>query len=600
MCGIAGVLTPDRGAAALTGAVSSMLAAIRHRGPDDEGTWSAASGQAAFAHARLSIIDLSPAGRQPMVTSDGRFTVTFNGEIYNFMELRRSLERRGVRFQTRSDTEVILRAYEADGPSCFAALRGMFALALWDERDRTCVLARDRFGIKPCYYHSSPQRLVFASEIRALLASRLVPRDLDADGVFGYLRTGSVPEPHTMLKGVRCLEPGHYAIWRNGELAATPYWELKFGASGGSYEDHVAVTREALLDAVEHHFVSDTPVGVFLSGGIDSTVLVALATAIGRKGVHTFSVSFPGLPEDEGAAARRTAEHFQTTHAEWAIDAITGRQLFANFLRVADQPSIDGLNTLAVSKFARDRGMKVVLSGLGGDELFAGYPSFDEVPRLAGWNRALSLTGPLRRAAGRGIERTASDPRWRRVGDLLSQPPDLFSAYTTFRGVFTRAEARRLVERYTTAGATPLCLPHAPEADDPTVRDRVSRLELSRYMRNQPLRDSDTMSMAYGLELRVPFLDGPLVDTVARIPARDRLRAGKQLLLSAVPEVPDWVAGMPKRGFIFPFERWMADEWRETFAGLDRDCPVPTQTWYRKWCVFVLDRWVERLGSVHG
>jgi asparagine synthase (glutamine-hydrolysing) len=315
--------------------------------------------------------------------------------------------------------------------------------------------------------------------------------------------------------------------------------------------------------------------------------------------VHTFSLAFPGLPEDEGTTARRTAEHFKTTHAEWAIDGITGKQLFANFLRVADQPSIDGLNTLAVSKFARDRGMKVVLSGLGGDEIFAGYPSFDEVPRLAGWNRALSLTGPLRRAAGWGIERTASDPRWRRVGDLLSQPPDLINAYTTFRGVFTRAEARRLVERYASVGDDTLCLPRAAEADDPTIRDRISRLELTRYMRNQPLRDSDTMSMAFGLELRVPFLDGPLIETVARIPARDRLRAGKQLLLSAVPEVPAWVAGMPKRGFMFPFERWMADEWRETFAGLDRDCPVPTQTWYRKWCVFVLDRWVERLGSVH-
>jgi len=593
MCGIAGIMTKDQGAAGLDGILARMGSAIAHRDPDDSGRWCAASGHAAFAHARLSIIDLSPAGHQPMSTPDGRFTITYNGEIYNFRELRRALEQRGVVFATRTDTEVILRAYEADGVNCFAQFRGMFALALWDERERTGVVARDRFGIKPFYYCATAERLVFASELRALMASGLVPRDLDPGAIYGFLRTGSVPEPLTMLQGTRCLEAGHYAIWKDGRLATQPYWTLCFSSDKAPGDEPAAMTRSALLDSVEHHFVSDTPVGVFLSGGVDSTALVALATATGRTNLNTFSISFPGLPDDEGPIARRTAEHFGTTHADWAIDASTGKAMFANFLEAVDQPSIDGLNTMVVSRFARDRGMKVVLSGLGGDELFAGYPSFTEVPRLATWNRWLSMTGPLRRAAGRGIEKTSSDPRWRRVGDLLSHRPTLVNAYETFRGIYTRAESLAITQRYV-PGAGPFDeSADAPEA--PTAADRISQLELTRYMRNQLLRDSDTMSMSVGLELRVPFLDGPLVEAMVRIPAHHRLRAGKRLLLSAVPEIPPWVAGQRKRGFMFPIERWLADEWRDMFVELEHTSPVPAQTWYRKWCAFALDNWVQRM-----
>jgi asparagine synthase (glutamine-hydrolysing) len=442
-------------------------------------------------------------------------------------------------------------------------------------------------------YHLNADRLTFASEVRALLASGLVPKAIDPDGLYGYFRTGTVPEPRTLVKDVCCLAAGHYAVWKDGVLTPRRYWDLRFAESGTAAADYVATARAAMLDSVAHHFVSDRPVGIFLSGGVDSTALVALATRIGQRDLHTFSLAFPGLPNDESAIARRTAAHFGTTHAEWAVDAGTGRQLFNDFLAAADQPSIDGLNTFAVSKFASQRGMKVVLSGLGGDELFAGYRSFDEVPAMSAWNARLSHTGPLRVAAGRALERHASDPRWRRVGDLLQQDPSLANAYAAFRGVFTRSEAARLVEAY--AGAAPSAAGEERDrsADDPSPRDAISRLEMTRYMRNQPLRDSDTMSMAWGLELRVPFLDGPLVDTLAGIPAGVRLQPRKRLLLQAVPEVPEWVASQPKRGFMFPFQEWLTGEWRDLFAPIDRTCPVPTETWYRKWCVFVFDRWAR-------
>lgn len=594
MCGIAGVLNVAGHAARLTASLDAMRASLRHRGPDDEGSWSAPDGAAAFVHTRLSILDPTPAGHQPMSIAGGRFTITFNGEILNFLELRRSLEQRGVTFQTRTDTEVVLRAYEADGPACVEQLRGMFAFALWDARERTCLMARDRFGIKPFYYHADATQLVFASEVRTLIGSGLVPCDLDPEGVYGYFRTGTVPEPRTLLRGVTCLGAGQYAVWRDGAVTPRCYWDLHFDARTMTDAEAVEQTRHALLDSVEHHFISDVPVGIFLSGGVDSTALVALATAAGRTDLRTFSLSFPGSAHDEGPVARRTAAHFGTRHQDWAIDGRIAKDLFALCLQAADQPSIDGLNTFAVSKFARDGGVKVVLSGLGGDELFGGYKSFDAIPRLASWNRRLDHAGPLRAALGRGIERMAGTSRWRRLGDLLAQPPALSTVYETFRGIYTRAEARTLAERY--AGAVPAGPGPAEEfRRDPTPRDTVSRLELTRYMRNQPLRDADTMSMAWGLELRVPFLDPFVVSTLSAIPAAQRLRPHKALLLDAVPEVPEWVANQPKRGFMFPFQQWLDDEWRDVFVEIDRTSPVPTETWYRKWCVFVLDRWIDGL-----
>jgi len=594
MCGIAGILGSGPLDDAARQAVPVMLRALRHRGPDDSGMWTAPGGHAALAHARLSIIDLSPAGHQPMSTPDGRLTIVFNGEIYNHRGLRTDLEARGVAFRSNSDTEVILRAYEAYGTECVAKLRGMFAFALWDERERSCLFARDAFGIKPLYLAERDGRLIFASEVRALIASGLVSRELDPVGVNGYFRTGSVPEPRTLLKDVRCLPAGHWARWRAGRLDARRYWTLDFMPGEQATATAVSATRGALLDSVSHHFISDVPVGVFLSGGIDSTALVALARAVGRTELHTYSITFPDAPNDEGALARRTAAHFGTTHHEWPLNAAAGMGLFQQFLAAMDQPSIDGLNTFTVSKFAREQGMKVVLSGLGGDELFGGYKSFREVPRLARLNRLLRRTGPVRAVAQAALGRARRAPL-RRLGEMLGQPARLDTAYAALRGTFTPAEAAALTQ-HVTGQPAPMEASEEIEFSDPTPEDTVSRLELTRYMRNQLLRDSDVMSMAHGLELRVPFLDLTLFDTVSRIPAAIRLRRGKQLLLEAVPEIPPWIAQQPKRGFSFPFEKWLASDWRDTFAELERTSPVPLQTWYRKWAVFALSHWLKRAG----
>jgi len=592
MCGIAGILTTDHGAPDLRARAEAMQRALAHRGPDDRGVWRSCTGQAVFAHTRLAILDPTPAGRQPMSIDNARLTITFNGEIYNFVELRRELEGRGAVFHSRTDTEVVLRAYDAYGDACVERLRGMFAFAIWDERERRCLLARDRFGIKPLYYSPGDRRLLFASEVRAVVASGLIAPAVDASAAYEYFRAGTVPEPHTLVAGVKCLEAGHFAVWHGGALADTTYFDLSFtcGASSG---DAAAATREALIDSVAHHFASDVPVGIFLSGGVDSTALLALARETGHREVRALTMAMPGSANDESALARRTAQHFGVRHDVCEVDGASATGLFADYLAAMDQPSIDGMNTLAVSQLARSCGMKVMLSGLGADELFGGYPSIQAVPKFAAWNRRLAATGPLRTIVGGLFERLA-DPRWRRIGDLLGEEPGLSTSYAAFRGIFTRAEARALTHQFVSTEPDEARRPvHAPV--DPTPQDGACRLEMTRYLRNQLLRDADVMSMACGVEVRVPFIDPLVVGTVTAIPQRARLRASKALLRQAVPEIPEWIATQPKRGFMFPMEHWLRGPWDRVFAETDARSPVPTGTWYRKWCVRAFEVWLERL-----
>lgn len=545
-------------------------------------------------HTRLSVLDPTPAGHQPMTVAGDRFTITYNGEIYNFKALRDSLMRSGVAFRSATDTEVILRLYEAEGPSFVERLRGMFALAIWDERERTCFLARDRFGIKPLYYHHGRGVLTFASEVRALLAAG-VPASVDAGAAYQYFRTGSVPEPLTLIEDVRALEAGHYLEWRDGHIAIRKYWEVTFPDADPGV-DAAAITREALLDSVSHHFVSDVPVGIFLSGGMDSTALVALARSQRAGELRTFSLAFPGTPIDEGPDARRTASQFQTTHHEFTLDAQAAKALFDQFLAAADQPSIDGFNTFVVCHFARQHDTKVVLSGLGGDELFGGYPSFRNVPRLARIGQVAQFGGALSAAAIR-IAGGVYGSRIGRLSDLLDGPSTLEHAYAVFRGIYAHNEALALTEHYVGKPAASEESPGAPVAD-PTLEDGVSRLELTKYMRNQLLRDSDVMSMASGVEVRVPFIDSVLFERLSRLPADQRLEQGKALLYRAVPEIPESVARRPKRGFVLPLDRWLEDDWdnAQDTAGVPG---VAVDTWYRKLSILAFERWLQRLVPQH-
>jgi asparagine synthase (glutamine-hydrolysing) len=595
MCGIAGIVSSQLAREELRARLVAMRDRLRHRGPDDEGEYLHLEAGTALAHTRLAILDLTSDGHQPMASNDGRYIIVFNGEIYNFRELRGQLEKLGEQFRTQSDTEVLLRLYQREGATCVNRLDGMFAFAVWDRVEETCFLARDPLGIKPLYYWCQGETLAFASEMRALLAAGLGPKQICARALYGYLLYGSVQEPLTLVEDVAALPAGHTMLWKRGGRHTHSYWHLQFGSEPIEPREAIAITRSALEDSIRRHFVSDVPVGIFLSGGLDSTALVALAKACGFDRPKTLCISFDDQAYNEGNIAAETAEHFGTDHHDWRMTADEGRRLIGEFLNHIDQPSNDGFNTYCVAKFAHDQGLKVVLSGVGGDELFGSYSSFQMVPKLTAWHRRL---GAARGLAGVVCERLAKQQRYRRLSTFLTTPGHVADAYWAVRGFFTPGEAQELVK---------LCVgkefngeaPELPESStngQPTMGDEISFLEMTRYMGNQLLRDSDVMSMAWGLELRTPLVDRKLMDTVGRIPAAERLASGKRLLLDAVPEIPSHLIARPKRGFRFPFDQWIGEQWRDMFVEIDRAMPVKLTTWYRHWCLFTLNYFLHKNG----
>ena len=586
-------------------------------------------GHIGFAHTRLSILDLSPLGHQPMQDPATGSWIVFNGEIYNFRDLRRELESAGVGFRSQSDTEVILAAYRVWGEGCLSRLRGMFAFALWDAPQKRLLLARDPMGIKPLYYFQTETVFLFASEVRTLLQTGLVPRKPDSTGVLSYLAFGSVYEPWTIIEGVSPVLPGHVLILEKGTVTSREYWNPLRQAGGRDLGEEPSPDRHAatdrlpaiLRDAVLSHLVSDVPVGVFLSGGIDSSSLVAILSHNGVR-ANTFSLVFGEEEFDEGQYSRAVARRFGTDHHEIPVSPDDTLPLLPDALRAMDQPTIDGINTYLVSAKTRAAGLKVALTGLGADEMFAGYSNFRRVPqmeRVAAWSSHLpsfarrALAGSASVFAGHG-------DRNRKLAELAAGGDSIAHPYFLMRMLFGPGERKALFasEDYEATERELAAVLQRSIAEskhlDPV--NRVSYLEACCYMKNTLLRDSDFMSMALGLELRVPFLDRALVETCFRIPGREKLRGSlpKGLLLASLgAELPTEIVNRPKRGFTFPFERWLRAEMKsvveKTLLGKENS-PAPLNheavgqtwkrflvgetSWSRPWSLFVLQRWCEQ------
>lgn len=597
MCGLAGILknTPSSHDEHLAEALDSMLAALRHRGPDGEGKLICSNGIAFLAHTRLSIIDLSESGQQPMESASKRFTIVFNGEIFNYRELRESLVAKGYRFTSQSDTEVILSLYQEYGPECVSMLRGMFAFLIWDSKLESAFAARDPLGIKPFYFGFDDQKnFLFASELKVLQASKLVSSEVSSAGLFSFLKQGTVSEPSTMLETCHLLQAGHFLTWSAGKVSRKKYWQPDFRCREVSYVQAVAKTRAALEDSVRAHLVSDVPVGLFLSGGIDSCAVLALASQASDTPINTYSIAFEDPEWNEGDLAAKVAAHFGANHTELVLTDKAAQPLFDEFLEAVDQPTIDGFNTYCVSKLAKNNDEKVVMSGLGGDELFRGYASFEQVPKMS---RYAKLAYPLKwfESLIMLIAPSAAQPKLARVFDSINANGDPEQTYQSFRGVFSKQEASRLLKTYFPSSN------HNPQFNakddgllDLNTLDRISALEISQYMRNQLLRDSDVMSMACGLELRVPLVDRALYDAVTSIPTKHRLQAGKKLLVDAVPEIPKWVVNQPKRGFRFPFDQWFSQRWADKKPSQSIPTEITLKPWYRRWSLLVLDHWLEK------
>ncbi|HEV8577577.1 MAG TPA: asparagine synthase (glutamine-hydrolyzing) [Thermoanaerobaculia bacterium] len=563
MCGINGILRLSAAAPPIDREeLIRTRDAMTSRGPDGFGAWISDDGRAALASRRLAILDLSAAGAQPMASEDGRFHIVLNGEIYNFLELRQQMESARVRFRSRSDTETVLALYAREGPAMLSRLRGMYGLAIWDDLEKTLLLARDPLGIKPLYFATAGGCLRFASQVKALEEGGAVSKEVDPAGLAGFLLWGSVPEPLTIRRDVRSLPAGHHLLVRDGRIGEPQ----PHGLGEISPLDPPA----AVEDSVRAHLVSDVPVAVFLSAGLDSSLIAALTCRHLDEPPTTFTLRFEGLentPLDEAPLAAEVAKRLRTRHVERRLGRADLADLWQGGLAAMDQPSIDGFNTWAVSRAAHEAGLKVVLSGLGGDEVFGSYPSFADVPRLARTARRAARIPGLG-AIWPALAKRISPDRPKLSG-ILRYGRTIPGAYFLRRGLFLPEELPGLIGRDLADEGLRRYDPMADAArslaagngrlGDPWVA--VHEMETARYMRHQLLRDSDWASMAWSVELRVPLVDVWLRERLAAAgfePARSEGKAA--LVRRTAPELPDELWNRPKSGFYIPVAEWMQPE----------------------------------------
>lgn len=620
MCGIAGFISASRRAPDEVLSVQAMTDAQRHRGPDDEGLKiiRPQAPMAIFGHRRLAIIETSRAGRQPMFDEETGNYVTFNGEIYNFQSLRQRLEQEGQRFRTQTDTEVILKAYAAWGEGCVNYLRGIFAFALWDDAERGLFVARDQLGVKPLYCWENHGDFLFASEVRALLASGLVPRRLDPQGLRSYLAFGSVQEPLTLIEGVKSLLPGHTLFWRDGVTTRRRYWRLP-KPEARQDEGLTNVTKQTgglLQEAVKLQMIADVPLGAFLSGGIDSTAVAALMQRAAGRRVSTFAVVFDEAEYDEREYSKLAASHIGTQHAELSLTGDLVKAELPRALAAFDQPSVDGLNTYFVSKVTREAGLTVALSGVGGDELFGGYNGFSRTLQVMKWGGHLqSLPVSMRLQLQKVLEAIQQREDLRKLSDLLAngQHP-----YFVSRRLFSGRQVKDILESSLHARGAgwrpPVFEELIEENRDYDPINFISAMELQTYMLSTLLRDTDQMSMAHALEVRVPLLDHKLVEYMFTFSGRYKIDVNtpKPILTGALNGlIPRDCIFRPKRGFTLPFEHWLRNALMRsielTFHGGDSDLFVPESlrrlwaqfqsnkvSWSRVWSIFVLRDWLNR------
>jgi asparagine synthase (glutamine-hydrolysing) len=618
MCGVFGIVS-RRGATDVSGVLRQALTSLRHRGPDSYGSYITEVGQweIGLAHTRLAILDLSASGHQPMCSSDGKMVLTFNGEIYNHLALRQELSDTPA-FRGHSDTETIVAGMRRDGFEFGRRLRGMYAYGALDLTRERLRLARDPLGIKPLYYVFRNDCLLFASEIRALLDGGLVSRKVSARAAREYLETGSMGSVETVIEGILNVPTSsEIEIELQGadllleHKSVDDVFVVAPQLSVGRTEACQEISR-LLRESVKRHLISDVPVGLFLSGGIDSTALMSFLSEVSSTPGRTFTVTFGSSELSEGAQAQRIAAHYGAIHHEITLSERSLIDSLPGALSSLDQPSADGVNSYVVSEAVRGTGLKVALSGLGGDELFAGYQSFPRqamLARLGTLGRiALSSTSQVKRAFG------LRSVFWEKSEDFLASGGDPESVCAVSRRLFSNSDIDLLL------GSVSRFESQRPELPKDAT-NAVSVLELSRYMKNTLLRDCDVMSMAHGLEVRVPFLDVEFLRFVLSLPGSWKMdsRRPKPLLLDSLGgRIPEYIWRRRKMGFTLPFSHWMRGELgREISATLRderllTDCGLMPEAvgrlwadfesdstgrqWFRPWSLYVWAKWCHLNG----
>ena len=641
MCGIAGILGLLSGSN--RNALKRMTDAIAHRGPDGQGFWESQPDEsgwgALLGHRRLSILDLSTAASQPMVDLSSGDALLLNGEIYNYVELRSKLERRGHSFHSTGDTEVMLRALCINGIAAIPELRGMFAFAFWQASSRSLLLARDPLGIKPLYIARNPDpsgdwSLMFASELRGILASGLLgyPR-LEPSAVASVAWNGFVVAPDTAVRGVKSVWPGELKVFdAKGRLSKREfYW--RFPAPTGGVRLSEGEIEQILESCVNAHLASDVPLGIFLSGGVDSSAVANLAQRTSKTSIHTFTLAFSEAEFNEGSVARKIAEAIGTQHQELVL---TEQHFMAHLdtaLESLDQPTFDGLNSYYMSHAVRDAGFKVALVGTGGDELFGGYTSFRDLPALARWSKR---TGWIPNSMRTGVARLLSaalqpgegtmpqQTRWAKLADMLACGDDMVSLYQLAYALFLpNFQQQLLVDGV--KGALSVGLPGSMrsrlqgEIDCRTPLEAISILEQRLFLGERLLRDTDAASMSASIEVRLPLVDQVLLEQVQRLLTADRylpIRTKSLLRRIGLRGLDPALFDHPKSGFVLPYDRWLRSGLGKMIDGTMRD-PVlvrptglepdavrrlwegflngsPGLYWSRVWAVYVFIRWCHR------
>jgi asparagine synthase (glutamine-hydrolysing) len=622
MCGIAGIASSNPNPEYVS-ATQKMAAAIRHRGPDSTAVQEFSG--CVLANTRLAIVDLSERGRMPMCNEDSTVWVTYNGECYNADELRPQLIAKGHRFRSTTDTEVIIHLYEEYGDRCVEHLRGMFAFAIWDTHSQKLLLARDRLGIKPLYYCLDSQKIIFASELKAILASDLVPRKLDAAGIRAFLQLGHIPAPWTAVQNVKPLEPGNIGVWQDGNFRTRPYWQLPSSTETHAQESpkQIADTlRELLVESSRQQLMSDVPIALFLSGGVDSAVLGSLMKNAGAGKITALTIGFEEKSFDESDASDKTAELLGISRRVIKLPASQMVESLDHAFWAMDQPTVDGLNAYWISRAAAEAGFKVALSGQGGDELFGGYQSAAWFDRFSHWANALQT---LPSGVGSALFDHDRLPfRWRKLSYLVGSDDPFVAAQLAVRVLFLESDVHQLLKPALAASnGTSEAAKHiqtwANQTSGQNLRERVAFLDFPAHLEARLLRDGDAMSMAHSLEIRPVLLDHAIVEYVMSLPPALRLRK-KQLLLDAMQGIlPDALRSdlqnRPKRTFTFPFSRWLGNDLRSTIsesfepdhlagAGILEPSAVnhlwqrylrspESVGWSRLWTVLVLARWCE-------
>jgi asparagine synthase (glutamine-hydrolysing) len=586
MCGINGIVAFGNGAPSVdVDELTRTREAMRSRGPDAAGIWISPDGRAGLGHRRLSIIDVSDRANQPMVSREGDVVLTFNGEIYNYKELRGD-----ETFATESDTEVVLRLYRKSGAAMLPRLRGMFAFAIWDARTNTLCLARDPYGIKPLYYANDGRTFRFASQAKALLAGGRVSASRDPAGVAGFLLRGHVPEPFTIYEDISMLPAGTWmTVTRDGPSEPRPYFSIAEVLRDAvnqrrrySDDDRAAIIAEGVRESVRYHLVSDVPVGAFLSAGRDSGSIVGLAAETGVS-LQTITMRFEGQANDETPLAAAVARQYGTAHHTATLSRTMFRDALPRALEAMDQPTLDGLNSYFVCKAAAELGWKVALSGTGGDELFGGYSTFRNIPRFVRavrpFRRAPRIAAAFRRACGF----IARDP-----ARFSPKTPYTFQYCTSYEGAYLMKRGLFLPDELTSIVGADLAreglerlqmldrIRDAITPDPGTPFARVAAMESSLLLRNQLLRDIDWASMAHSLEVRVPLVDAFLLRKIASAVLSMK---GKELLARAPrPPLPAAILTRKKSGFTIPNAAWLDDRRR-----------VTTHFGMRPWALYILE-----------